>query len=80
MLSVDIEPGQRVMDLGCGSGALAIAAALRADGVQAIAVDSNARALDCTRTNAQLNNVENLQTILNSDGDLGTWPARSMWC
>lgn len=71
LLSVDIEPGQRVMDLGCGSGALAIAAALRADGVQAIAVDSNARAIECAQQNAQLNGVPNLQTILNSDGRLG---------
>lgn len=68
LLSVDIEAGQRVMDLGCGSGALAIAAALRAPAVQAIAVDSNARALDCTRQSALLNQVEHLQTILNSDG------------
>lgn len=72
LLSVEIEPGQRVMDLGCGSGALAIAAALRADGVQVVAVDSNARAIDCTQQSAQLNNVENVQTILNSDGDLSS--------
>lgn len=70
LLSVEIEPGQRVMDLGCGSGALAIAAALRADGVQAIAVDSNARAIDCTLQSAKLNNVQNLQAVLNSDGEL----------
>lgn len=68
LLSVDIEPGQRVMDLGCGSGALAIAAALRSDNVQAFAVDSNARAIDCTQQSARLNNVENLQTLLNCDG------------
>ncbi len=69
LLSVDIEPGQRVLDLGCGSGALAIAAALRADGVQAIAVDSNARAIACAAQNAELNQVA-VQVLLNSDGNL----------
>ncbi len=70
LLSVEIEPGQRVLDLGCGSGALAIAASLRAPNVQAIAVDSNARAIDCTQRSAALNDVQNLQCFLNSDGDL----------
>ncbi len=70
LLSVEIEPGQRVLDLGCGSGALAIAAALRAPGVQAFGVDSNARAVDCTLESARLNGAENVETILNSDGQL----------
>lgn len=68
LLSVEIEAGQRVMDLGCGSGALAIAAALRADNVQSFAVDSNARAIDCALQSARLNQVENLKALLNCDG------------
>ena len=71
LLSVDIEPGQRVLDLGCGSGALALAASLRAADVTALAADSNARALECVHLSAQLNGVIGLQTLLNSDGRLG---------
>ena len=49
--------GQRVIDYGCGSGILAIAAALLgAD--QLIAVDNDPQALLATRDNAQRNGVE----------------------
>ena len=71
LLSVDIEANQRVLDLGCGSGALALAASLRAPGVTAIAVDSNARAIQCVTLGAELNGINSVQTLLNSDGQLG---------
>ena len=34
MNEMQIEPGARVLDIGCGSGTVALAAAFRADGVQ----------------------------------------------
>lgn len=71
LLGVDIEADQRVLDLGCGSGALALAACLRAPGVMAFAVDSNARAIECAALGAELNGISGLTTILNSDGQLG---------
>jgi 16S rRNA (guanine1207-N2)-methyltransferase len=71
LLSADIEPNQRVLDLGCGSGALALAASLRAPGVIPFAVDSNARAIACVQAGAALNDIDGINTILNSDGQLG---------
>jgi 16S rRNA (guanine1207-N2)-methyltransferase len=47
--ALTISPGMRAVDLGCGSGAVALAAALRADGVQVDAIDSNPRAIESTR-------------------------------
>ncbi|MGN6547698.1 MAG: methyltransferase [Aureliella sp.] len=71
MATMDVEDNQRVLDLGCGSGALSLAASLRASHVSAFAVDSNARAVQCAALGAERNGIEVLQTILNSDGQLG---------
>jgi 16S rRNA G1207 methylase RsmC len=42
----------RVLDIGCGWGAIALAAALREPGAEVWAVDVNERALELTRRNA----------------------------
>jgi D-alanine-D-alanine ligase len=53
---LDVQTGERVLDLGCGSGLLAIASArLGADRV--IAIDIDPRALDAAKMNALANNV-----------------------
>lgn len=49
--------GKRVLDFGCGSGVVAIAAAL-AGAREVIACDIDPQALEATRKNAQLNGVE----------------------
>jgi len=51
-----IPSGARVLDLGCGSGAVGIAAARR--GCQVVAVDINPSAVRCARANALLNAVD----------------------
>jgi 16S rRNA G1207 methylase RsmC len=66
---MQIDPGARVLDIGCGSGTVALAAACRADGVNVHAVDSNARAVECTRRGAELNGFTNLTVELNADGN-----------
>lgn len=52
-----VKPGQRILDLGCGSGAVGLAAALRADDVLIHAVDSMPRAVACTLRGAELNGL-----------------------
>lgn len=54
---MEIEPGDRVIDLGCGVGTNGIFAAQRGAGHIAF-VDSNARACELTRLNAQSNGVK----------------------
>lgn len=53
--AMQIDPGARVLDIGCGWGAVGLAAALRTDGVHVAAIDSNARAVACTQANAARN-------------------------
>jgi 16S rRNA (guanine1207-N2)-methyltransferase len=67
--AMQIDPGARVLDIGCGSGTVAIAAACRTDGASVHAVDSNARAVECTRRGAELNGLTNLTVALNTDGN-----------
>ena len=68
-----LEPGMQVLDLGCGSGILALAAA-KLGATAVLALDIDAIAVDATRDNAQVNGVadkvvaENgsLETVLTS--------------
>jgi len=55
------QPCQRVLDLGTGSGALALSAASFAETVTA--TDMNPRALAFTRFNARLNDIDNVRCL-----------------
>jgi 16S rRNA (guanine1207-N2)-methyltransferase len=68
MNEMQIEPGARVLDIGCGSGTVALAAGFRADGVHVHAIDSYARAVECARRGAELNGLTNVTTELNAAG------------
>jgi 16S rRNA (guanine1207-N2)-methyltransferase len=65
---MEVAPGDRVLDMGCGSGVAALAAAMRADGVTVYAVDSNPRAVQCTLQGAALNGQENVTALLDAEG------------
>jgi 16S rRNA (guanine1207-N2)-methyltransferase len=60
MTAMEVRDGDRVLDIGCGSGVVALAAACRAEGTSVLAIDSNARAVECTRWSASRNSLTNL--------------------
>ncbi|MDX1944688.1 MAG: methyltransferase [Pirellulaceae bacterium] len=66
--AMEITPATRVLDLGCGSGAVGIAAALRAEDVEVQAVDSNPRAIEATMWGAEKNGATSLAATLDCDG------------
>ncbi len=63
---MQISPGDRVLNLGCGAGVLSMAAAMRAENVHVHAIDAHARAIQCTAESAVLNGIETLSTDLNA--------------
>ncbi len=66
MGAMEIAAGDRVLDIGCGSGTLSLAAAFRAEGVAVAAVDSHARAVECTALGASRNGLGNI-TVAHSE-------------
>lgn len=58
----------RIIDLGCGCGAVATAAALRYPRADVVAIDSHARAVQSTEKTAALNSAENVKVELTSTG------------
>ena len=62
-----VQPGSRILDLGCGSGVVGIALAMRKPGVHVHAMDSNPRALQCTLHGAELNGLTVVNQPVKSD-------------
>jgi 16S rRNA G1207 methylase RsmC len=71
LAAAETRPGMRVLDIGCGSGTVAIALAAREPSIRVHAVDSNARAVECTLAGAALNRLANISAELNSTGEYG---------
>jgi 16S rRNA G1207 methylase RsmC len=67
--SAEVNSTDHVLDMGCGVGTISLAAAFRTTGL-VHSVDSNARAIDCVVQSAALNNLTNIRTYLNADGQL----------
>lgn len=60
--AMEIKEGMKVLDIGCGSGVVGLAAALRADGVTVHGIDSNARAVQCLLEGAVRNDIQDRVT------------------
>ncbi len=60
--SMDPADGDRVLDIGCGAGVVALAAAARGGAVTVHGVDSNPRAVECTLRGAALNDLSDRVT------------------
>ena len=71
-------PGSRVLDLGTGSGVLAIAAALLGAAPPVVALDHDPFALESARANAEINGVTAQCRFVHAD--LGDWPGPDRPC
>jgi len=58
---MEIRPGDRVLDLGCGYGVVGVVAALEAPQGQVILVDVNERAVALAEENLRSNGIENAE-------------------
>ncbi len=61
---------ERIVELGCGCGAVVVGAALRYPKATVLAVDSHARAVQSTEQTARLNNASNIAVMLTSNAVL----------
>ncbi len=69
--AVDVYPGARLLDIGCGSGSVTLGVAKRDPSAKVHAVDSNARSLACLTRSLKLNGITNVTTELNHSGVYG---------
>ena len=54
--SLKVRPGERILEIGCGSGVVSVHCAK--NGCTVTSVDINPSAVECTKENAQLNGVD----------------------
>ena len=75
-----LPPGQRVVDYGCGSGILGIAAA-RLGATAVLGVDNDPQAITASRDNAQRNEVPDaaFRVVLPQDDLVASWQASADW-
>jgi len=73
-----ISGGERVVDFGCGSGILAIAA-LRLGAASALGVDNDPQAITATRDNAERNDIESssIEVVLPGNAAMVAWKNQS---
>lgn len=68
LAAVDLAPDTRVLEIGCGSGCASLGLAARHPSVRVHAIDSSARAIDCTRRAAAHNGLPNVTVALEAEG------------
>lgn len=68
MLAAEIGPEDHVLDMGCGSGVVALSCAMKTTGT-VTGVDANARSVECLQRAAELNGLSNVRAELNADGN-----------
>ncbi len=69
LAAADPASGARILDVGCGAGVVGLALAARDPTCRVHAVDSHARAVECTLAGAALNGLTNVTVKLNSTGE-----------
>lgn len=71
---VEVFPEARLLDIGCGSGSIALALAAREASASVTAIDSSGRAVWCTQAGAVKNGLNNVVAMVNHDGVLANGP------
>ena len=66
--AVDVAAETRIVDIGCGSGCVAMGLAARDASVHVHAFDGAARAVECTRRAAAINGLDNLTVAIECEG------------
>ena len=69
-----IADGDRVLDIGCGWGAVGLAATARGANVKVEALDSHARAVECSQANAERNGAAERYSARLEAGGLSSAP------
>ena len=79
-LDTDLPPGQRVVDYGCGSGILGIAAT-RLGATAVLGVDNDPQAITASRDNARRNEVADatFPIVLPQDDLVASWQVSANW-
>ena len=67
--SMPVQPGMRILDLGCGAGTVSLAAAFRAENILVHAVDSNARAIQSLKRGVERNEAPDVTVVLDAEGE-----------
>ena len=68
LAAADVAGATRILDLGCGTGVIGLAAALRCPEASVTLVDSFARAVECTRCNIEAAGLEaRCEVLLTAD-------------
>jgi len=68
----ELQPNQRVLDMGCGCGIVGILAAKSQPSVRATFIDSHARALAATHRNLAATGIEKAELVLSDEGTVKT--------
>ncbi len=68
--TVEVQPKDRVIDIGCGSGPMSLALAKLEPTAHVLAIDSSARAIDCVARGIELNELTNVVASINHDGKI----------
>jgi len=62
------QPGDAILDMGCGCGCIGISLAMKQAGSRACFVDSNSRATYVTERNCRTNGLQNYEVVLSDRG------------
>ena len=66
--NMQVKPGMKFLDLGCGAGTVSLAAAFSTEGALVHAVDSNARAIQSLERGIARNEAPGITAVLDAEG------------